>query len=145
MKEKKYEEVGTNYRFFLGWRHASLAGILVIVYGVLFLTIEVYKQIPILACLIPLFGSPIGILFWIIDVRTRKLYHSAIIAGKKLEGLDGGFFSELSKVALPPESKSWEAQTQSLALDILFWGTSIILLFIASLILIIAICKTVLP
>lgn len=98
MDDKRYEEIGINYRFFLGWRHAAFAGDLVIIYGVLSLTFSVFKGAPALAWTVPALGFPVGILLWIIDVRTRDLYHAAIRAGKALEGKKGGFFTQLSGV-----------------------------------------------
>lgn len=131
MDGKKYEEIGTNYRFFLGWRHAAFAGDLVIIYGVLSLTFTVYKDTPSFAWIVPALGSPLGVLLWIIDVRTRELYHAAIRAGKSLEGKKGGFFSQLSKVALPKGTSPFIKLTQSGALDLLFFGSSICLLVLA--------------
>ena len=144
MKEKKYEEVGSNYRFFLGWRHASLAGIFIILYGIASLTIEVYKQTAMLACFVPALCSPIGLIFWLVDRRTRNLYHAAITAGKKLEGFEGGVYSELSKIVQPPKSKSWGKITQSSALNILFLGTSLLLIITSTIIFITAILKLIL-
>ena len=131
MNEKKYEEIGTNYRFFLSWRHAAFAGDVVIIYGILSLTFSIYKDSPSLAWIVPTFGSPIGILLWIIDVRTRELYHAAIKAGKDLEGKDGGFFTQLSKVALPASSSPFKKLTQSGALNLLFIGSSMLLIALA--------------
>jgi hypothetical protein len=131
MEEKKYEEIGTNYRFFLSWRHAAFAGDLVIIYGVLSLTFSIYKDTPALAWIVPILGSPIGFLLWIIDVRTRELYHSAIKAGKSIEGDKGGFFTELSKVALPAGTSPFKKLTQSSALNLLFIGSSLLLIVLA--------------
>lgn len=154
MKEKKYEEVGRNYRFFLSWRHALLAGIFVIAYSVIFLTIEVYKQIPLLACCIPLLCSPVGVLFWMIDLKTSKLYYTAIESGKNLEGADGGIYSEISKIAKSPRKDSEILKTEksteedreifshSSVLNIIFGGTSVLLLVSTIFILFFAIIKT---
>ena len=131
MDEKRYEEIGTNYRFFLGWRHAAFAGDLVIIYGVLSLTYSIYKDIPSLAWIIPALSSPLGVLLWIIDVRTRELYHAAIRAGESLEGKKGGFFTQLSRVALPRGKSPFSKPTQSGALNLLFFGSSICLLALA--------------
>ena len=54
-----------------------------------------------LAAIILLVASPIGVLLWLIDVRVRSLYHAAIDAGKELDGTTGGFYTNVSKVALP--------------------------------------------
>ena len=132
MDDKRYEEIGTNYRFFLGWRHAAFAGHLVILYGILSLTFSVYGQSPAKAWLVPAFGSPIGILLWIVDVRTRDLYHAAIRAGKSIEGKRGGFYTQLTGIVVSKGTPRLKRLTQSLALDILFWGSSIGLLFLAA-------------
>jgi hypothetical protein len=132
MKEKLYEEVGAVYRFFLGWRHATLGGIVVIVGGALSLTASIYKDSPELSFLVPLFASPFGIILWMIDVRTRSLYHAAIQAGKNLEGSDNGFFSVLSAgIALRKDERFFSRITHSLALFIIFWVASIGLLVLA--------------
>jgi len=131
MKEEIYKEVGSNYRFFLGWRHASFAGNLIVLYAVISLTISAHKTNPQHAFLIPLIASPIGLIFWMIDRRTRDLYHGAIRAGKALEGDDGGCYTELSKVILPPSTSSFKKITQSAALNIVFIGSSLLLVTIA--------------
>lgn len=131
MNEKKYEEIGTNYRFFLSWRHAAFAGDLVIIYGILSLTFSIYKDTPSMAWIVPILGSPIGILLWIIDVRTRDLYHAAIRAGEDLEGEKGGFFTQLAKVVLPAGSSPFKKLSQSSALNLLFLGSSLSLIFLA--------------
>ena len=139
MDDKRYEEIGTIYRFFLGWRHAAFAGDLVVIYGVLSLTFSIYKDIPSIAWIVPLLSCPIGILLWIIDVRTRELYHAAIRAGKDLEGKKGGFFTQLLKnVVLPKESSPFKRPTHSGALDLLFIGSSGALFLLAFTLLFIA-------
>jgi hypothetical protein len=140
MQEKKYEEIGTNYRFFLSWRHAAFAGDLIILYGVITLTLSFYTDADskALAWIVPALASPIGIFLWIIDVRTRDLYHAAIRAGKVLEGGKGGFYTELANnVALPAGTSPFKKPTQSAALDLLFIGSSVIS-FIASILLFVA-------
>lgn len=132
MQEKKYEEIGTNYRFFLGWRHASFVGILVVFYGVISLTLESYGSDGTgkIAWIIPLLASPVGLLLWGIDVRLRDLYHATIRAGKALEGEGGGFYTELTKEVMPPASdkkkKKKKKFTHSKALEILFIGSSVV-------------------
>ena len=131
MNEKKYEEIGTTYRYFLSWRHAAFAGDLVIIYGILSLTFSVYKDRPSLAWIVPLSGSPIGILLWIIDVRTRELYHASIRAGTALEGIYGGFFTQLSKTVLSAGSSPFKKFSHTGALNLLFIGSSILLIILA--------------
>lgn len=132
MDEKMYDEVGANYRFFLKWRHASFAGILVVIGGVLSLCVSAFKDAKELLWLIPLVASPIGILLWIIDVRTRELYHAAINAGKTLENGTKGFYTLLAdEVRLPLGSSAFIRLSQSMALDVLFFGSSIIFVALA--------------
>ena len=143
MNDKKYEEVGVNYRFFLKWRHASFAGNVLILYGVISLCISTYRDSPTLAWIVPLLASPIGILLWIIDVRTRDAYHAARNAGKELEGDEGGFYTKLSEeVALPRDSSPFKefikshTLSHSVALDIFFIGSSVMLLITSAMLLI---------
>jgi hypothetical protein len=74
----------------------------------------------------------LGFLLWIIDVRTRDLYHAAIRAGKLLEGATGGFFTQLAKdVVLPAGTSPFKKLSQSAALDLLFIGSSVISIVMA--------------
>jgi hypothetical protein len=132
MQEKKYEEIGTSFRFFLGWRHAAFAGEMVILYGIISLTLSTYKDSAEVAWIIPALASPIGILLWIIDVRTRDLYHAAIRAGKELEGDGGGFYTRLAdEVVVPAGGSPFKRLTQSTALNLLFVGSSLISIIIS--------------
>ena len=130
---KKYDEIGSNYRFFLGWRHASFAGILIVLYGTFSLSLLIYKEAAAFAWIVPLVASPIGILLWVIDVRTRDLYHAAIQAGKVLEGEKGGFYTILSDDVVLPAGLSpmkylfQKKCNQSVALNVLFLGSSVVL------------------
>jgi len=129
MKDELYKEIGANYRFFLGWRHASFAGNLIILYGVITLCVSTYESEPRWSFLIPLLASPIGTLLWMIDSRTRDLYHAAIRAGKELEGSNGGFYTKLSEVALSPDTSSFKKITQTGASMSFFWGLPLFFLF----------------
>jgi hypothetical protein len=131
MDEKRYQEIGTNYRYFLSWRHAAFAGDLIILYGVFSLTSSIYNQMSGVAWLVPLIASPIGILLLMIDIRTRDLYHAAIRAGIELEGNKGGFFTQLSKEVLPIGASPFQKVTQTGALYLLFIGSSVILFSIS--------------
>ncbi len=131
MKEKIYEEVGNNYRFFLRWRHAALAGNMIVLGAILSFSISAFKDAKELMWIIPLLASPIGLLLWVIDVRNRSLYHAANRAGKEIEDSEGvsGFYSKLisEDVALPKGSSVFSKWTQSLALNFLFLGSSALL------------------
>jgi hypothetical protein len=127
VNEKRYEEVGHAYRYFLSWRHAAFAGYVLVLYGVGSLFISATKDAPSLAWVIPLAASPIGFFLWWIDRRTRDLYHAARRAGMDLEGQDGGFFTRLSETALPPGASVFSRTTQSGALNTFFLGFSLLL------------------
>jgi hypothetical protein len=133
MKEKMYEEVGTNYRFFLKWRHAALAGNLLVLGAVFSGCISALKDAKEILWLIPLCASPVGILLWIIDVRTRDLYHATIDAGKELEDGVKGFYTRLADNVRVPAGKSGFSQlTQSLALNVCFIGSPLLLLALSA-------------
>ena len=132
MKDKVYEEVGTNYRFFARWRHLALAGDLLVVWAILSLCVIAYKDARELMWLIPLIASPIGVVLWIIDYRTRDMYHAAIRAGADLEGDLKGFYTRVrDEVALPKDKSFINRLTHTLALSIVFFGTTAILLLLS--------------
>jgi len=125
MDEKKYEEVGHNYRYFLGWRHACVAGDLVILYGVATLYFTLQKEAPRLAGLVPLAASPIGFLFWWIDKRSRELIHAVQRVGKELEGPSGGVYSTyINELAVPNGKSAFSRWTLAGATNVLFLGSS---------------------
>lgn len=135
MNDKLYEEVGSNYRFFLRWRHASFAGQCIVLFAVFTLSASFIEKAREIAWVVPLAASPIGVLLWIIDVRTRDLYHATIKAGAELEGENNGFYTVLhDDVALKKEESPFSKLTQSAALNLIFWGSTILLL-IASILL----------
>ena len=135
MKEEIYKEVGTNYRFFLGWRHALVAGYVIVLGAAFSLLLSAFKDAKEIVWVIPLCVFPIGIIFWAIERRTRDLYHSAITAGKNLEAPDVGFYSHLGTEVVQTAGTSplvllikKGKLTQAAALDILFLGGSLLLL-----------------
>ena len=135
MKEKIYEEIGNNYRFFLRWRHAAFAGNLIVLGATLSFSVSAFKDAKELMWIIPLLASPVGLLLWIIDVRNRSLYHVANRAGKEIEDSEGvsGFYSKLisEKVVLPKGTSVFSRLNQSLALNFLFLGSSVLLLLLS--------------
>lgn len=137
MNERLYEEVGSTYRFFLGWRHAAFGGNLVVIYGAASLTFTALEKAPTVAWVVPALAAPIGILLWIIDVRTRKLYHAVMRAGKELEREEKALFSQLCCERLP-EKKSPVGQmllhgsiSQSFAISFFFLGSSLVFAILA--------------
>jgi hypothetical protein len=129
MKDKLYEEVGTSYRFFLNWRHASAAGYIVVLGGVMSFCLTAYKDARPLLWIVPLFGTPFGIFFWIVDRRIRSLFQTAVRAGRTLEGEQGGFFTEQEKIGTVPGLDRYPRfLTHSSALSILYIGSSVALI-----------------
>lgn len=90
---KVYEEIGKNYRFFLGWRHLTLAGYIPILGATIkFITTNddhLPRAIALLLC------GVLAFLFWAFDFRTRQLYNAATASGKQFESENGinGFYS----------------------------------------------------
>jgi len=131
MNEKVYEEIGPNYRFFLAWRHAALAGGLVILWGTCFLLIAAYESQLTIAWLIPVLASLGIICLWLVDRRTRQIYRVLTTAGKALEGSDAGPYHALTDIGIPREApwfpkknkSSCKLFSQSFALDFFFLGT----------------------
>lgn len=135
MDDKFYEEIGHNYRFFLRWRHAAFAGQCIVLFAVCTISATFIEKAKEIAWGVPLAASPIGILLWIIDVRTRDLYHATIKAGAEIEAGKKGFFTVLrDEVSLKKDESSFSKLTQSSALNVFFWGSTIMLL-IASILL----------
>lgn len=98
MKDKLYEEVGHNYRFYVKLRQAGFVGNLVVVWAVIVvLTGEHDDAFESLLWLVPLVLSGVPLSLWATDIRTRHLFELAIEAGKALEQADGhdGFYSRL--------------------------------------------------
>ncbi|MFZ1413345.1 MAG: hypothetical protein WAS73_02030 [Defluviicoccus sp.] len=128
IKDEMYKEVGTNYRFFLGWRHAALAGYVLVFGAVLSLCISAFKDASQIVWIIPFSASPIGLALWAIDRRTRDLYHATLRAGRQLEAPEKGFYTLISEeVALPPGSNPFRKVTQTGALNAMFIGGSLAL------------------
>ena len=125
MNEKKYDEVGHNYRYFLGWRHACVAGDLVVLYGVTNLYFSARKEAPGLAWLVPLAASVIAFLFWWIDKRNRELIHAVQRVGKELEGPSGGVYTNyINELAVPKGKSVFSRWTLGGAANVLFLGSS---------------------
>lgn len=94
--EAIYKELGLNYRFFLGWRHALLAGHVVILGAILLQTYNALESIPKISGFIPLFGIGSSIIILKLEDRIQDLYRAAIGAGIVLEGKNPGFFTAVN-------------------------------------------------
>lgn len=130
MQEKKYAEIGANYRFFLGWRLAYFIGMLVTILGVVLLSMSLYKDLPKVAWLTPLVASPLGLLMRMADLHIRELYKAAIRAGEVLEGETGGMYSELAEEVFHKTSPARRPSLTS-AIDLLGYGSLVLLLIFA--------------
>ena len=133
LKVAIYEEIGRNYRFFLNWRYATFLGNFVILGAALSLTLEKYEEASTLTYLIPLCGSPLGLIFLLLDIRISRLFQAAYIAGKKLEGKYIGYFSyttnELKVIKSDPKRR-WEL-THSKIIWFIYVFSSITMFFLS--------------
>ncbi len=129
MKEKLYDQIGINYRYFLSWRHASFAGYMVVLGVTASFCIDAYRDAKPLLWLIPLAATPFGVSFWLIDVRIQKIFQAAIQAGRKLEGDLGGYFTEQQKIGtVPLLDKYPRLFTHSAVLRTIYLGSALTLL-----------------
>lgn len=127
-KEKIYEEVGRNYRFFLNWRHLAFAGYLAVLYTIISLTIAFINNLPSIAWFVPAFSSLIGITFWLIDKRIQDLYHDATEAGTNLEGEYIGFYKMTNTNSDNKKNRNKKINIpHSTVLKYFYLGTSFIL------------------
>lgn len=95
-REKLYDEVGLNYRFFAKWRQLAFAGYLAVLgAAVSLLRTEPQYSVASLACVA--FVCLAGIAFWIADMRTHVLTMHAIDAGQTLETSEPGFYGALQR------------------------------------------------
>jgi hypothetical protein len=142
MKEKIYEELCNNYRYFLTWRHAAFAGHVLAIGGTIALCITAIKDDSNIAYLIPLFASPIGIILWLFDLKIRKIYRAIYAYGEKLEVGFDGYFSCLRNVGASfpddgaPREEEQDLRTKSLishstVLDIVYWCSFFGMLFLS--------------
>lgn len=139
MKDKAYEEIGPNYRFFLTWRHAAFAGGLVILWGTCSLLTSAYEKGLTVAWLIPFFASLAAFCLWLADRRTRQIYRSLTEAGKALEENNPGPYHALTDIGIPKDAPWFPRKgkplckffSQSFALDCFFLGSAVVLLAVA--------------
>jgi len=144
MNEKAYEEIGPNYRFFLTWRHAALAGGLVILWGTCSLLTSAYEKGLAITWLIPILASLAVFCLWLADRRTRQIYRSLTEAGKALEGNDLAPYHALTEIGIPKDAFWFPRKdkplcklfSQSFALDCFFLGSAVVLLTLAVFLLI---------
>lgn len=115
--DKRYEEVGHTYRFFLAWRHAAVAGYLVVIFSAV---TAKDTSIPIWA--IFLGTAAIGFLLWHADRRIQDLYSVTLEVGGQLEGSPDGLYRRLRNGAHPSNSPAGRRLSHSEVIGGLFWA-----------------------
>lgn len=81
-----YEEIGRNYRFFLNWRYALIAGYLVSLGAIANVLLELWSRPPsIIPALLSVVSLGITEFFFQLEVRNRDLYHYCTQQGKLME------------------------------------------------------------
>lgn len=138
-----YAEAGTNYRYFLGWRHALFGGYIAVL-GALGVALSwVLQHELVLLPAVWICTSVVSITFWSLDCRNRDLYHACQDAGERIECLQAGeraaigVYSELATRKGDAEETS-EARfkrsslTHSDTINLLTWSVVVVslLLFI---------------
>jgi len=83
--KRAYDEIGTNYRFFLTWRHRLLGGYLAVLAGAGIAFSWSHTNNPRLLRLIQFLICGITVVFWLFDLRNRDLYHACQEAGADCE------------------------------------------------------------
>lgn len=81
----RYEEVGRNYRFFLSWRQASFAAMVIAISTGMSLLISSLDSGGKELGFIPLIIAVGEFAFLMVDFRTRQLYRSLVETGVELE------------------------------------------------------------
>ena len=98
MQKEIYAEIGTNYRFFLNWRHALFAGNLLVLYALVnaYLRLSESNQGDLNYVVFSI-GLLLSVCFWGLEIRIRDLYRACTRAGHKLEKMvsESGIYTEL--------------------------------------------------
>lgn len=132
--DELYAEIGRNYRFFLGWRHASIAGYFFTLFTVAQIWLDLRQADPLDSWLVPFICSPIGFLFWLIDRRTSGLFRSAVTAGRKLEQsakLEGYFTSQASVGTIPGADPAYPQFSHTKIFTALYATISLVMLLLS--------------
>lgn len=119
--EKAYEEVGTNYRYFLNWRRFLVTGWFTVMGAVSFAFSWVYKNASEYTWVLFFSTFVITGAFWVMDYRNRDLYHACQKSGEEIEQHlknTKGIYTYLNKLEATK-------LTHSRALDVLFFTTMI--------------------
>ena len=109
-----YAETGNNYRFFLAWRHALMAGYLAVLAAVAVALWAVVENRPGIIPWIFVVAIVVTGVFWALEARNRDLYRACLDAGEQQEST-AGIVGSFTKLNAKP---TWP--TQSNAIDFLF-------------------------
>lgn len=104
-----YEEIGRNYRFFLNWRYALIAGYLVSLGAIAKVLLELWNKQPyIIPALLVVILLGITEFFYQLEVRNRDLYHYCTQQGKLMEEplKVKGVYTRLNEIDGEAETKS---------------------------------------
>jgi hypothetical protein len=129
--EKIYEQVNENWRFLARWRQLAFAGHLTAMYGGLSLISlakeHAYPRWAIGSCFLMLAG--VSYIFWIFDRRTYRLTMHACEAGVglEMESQKMGFFRVNAKLDAEQKVHSLRPDGHSMAANLLFRGSSLLL------------------
>ncbi len=115
---KFYEELGQNYRYFLGWRERLFAGYITVLAGLglgFAMSGRTSFEIGLLVAAIL-----VSVVFLILDQRTRDLFQQCQLVGRDLEKLSNtlGVYTALQSLVRPVGSLT----THSLAVKLLVGG-----------------------
>jgi hypothetical protein len=126
-EDQLYEQLCKNYRFFLKWRQAVFGGYLVILGATLSLSIAAYKDARPITWIVPVSASPLGLVFWGLDIRVRKLFRHTYLIGRRMEGDYYGFFNGIGEIGVVPKADPMPWLTNSLILTSVYIGSAVIL------------------
>lgn len=125
MNDTLYERAGAAHRSFLGWRHAPLAGMAVIVGPSIPMAALVRRESPALSFPAPSLTSASRIALWMINGRMRGLHQGATSAWRDLDADEKGFSTESRDVSVPTNSSPSSRITHAEVPDGIFWASSV--------------------
>lgn len=132
-----YTAVTGKLKFFLAWRHATLAAFFVLVGGSLSLTLVAFEKARLLCFLIPAMTSPICLFFMLLDKRNRELFDACYSAGRHLETIrktPGVFLYlvEKSQITIDSKGRQWKL-THTKLIWTLYLCTAVVMAALATL------------
>ncbi len=113
-----YAEIGTNYRYFLTWRARLFAGYLTVLaaLSVAYWTVRSDANLQKIIVAVPI---ALTIVFWMLDLRNRHLYHACQHSGQACEKYLPEGAGIYTRFGTDPDVRRRRI-TQSLALDVFF-------------------------